>query len=40
MIIKSDLKIDLILSGPHYIKLIFLLTSSIEKMFAILTFNK
>ena len=40
MIIKSDLKIDLIISEPHYVKFSFLLTSSIDQVFDILTFDK
>ena len=40
MIIKSDLKIDLIISEPHYVKFFFLLTSSIDQVFDILTFDK
>ena len=40
MIIKFDLKIDLIISEPHYVKFFFLLTSSIDQVFDILTFDK
>ena len=40
MIIKSDLKIDLIISELHYVKFFFLLTSSIDQVFDILTFDK
>ena len=40
MIIKSNFKIDLIISEPHYVKFIFLLTSSIDQVFDILTFDK
>ena len=33
-------KIDLIISEPHYVKFFFLLTSSIDQVFDILTFDK
>ena len=40
MIIKSDLKIDLMISEPHYVKFFILLTSSIDQVFDILIFDK